>query len=200
MLAGVSTLMGITTAQTQFPVALHYSTRTDEISDLGATMFHGAIAEPSGRIFNCTMMVTGIMIMAGAVCSCVTHRSRLFMLLTLLLGTGVLGVGIFPRTHHEVHQVLSMVTFISGGFAAASSSMVTRGPFRYIAIVLGLTTLTSVAIGPTLLVGILGGGGVERWVAYPIVLWMVGYGGYVLGTAGHGAGATRCMSEVDASR
>jgi hypothetical protein len=28
---------------------------------------------------------------------------------------------------------------------------------------------------------ILGAGGAERWVAYPIVLWLVVFGGYLIG-------------------
>jgi len=28
---------------------------------------------------------------------------------------------------------------------------------------------------------ILGGGGVERWVAYPIVIWLIGFGEYLPG-------------------
>lgn len=27
----------------------------------------------------------------------------------------------------------------------------------------------------------LGVGGAERWVAYPVILWLLGYGGYVAG-------------------
>ncbi|WP_254662945.1 hypothetical protein [Haladaptatus sp. W1] len=28
---------------------------------------------------------------------------------------------------------------------------------------------------------VLGSGGVERWVAYPLLLWVTGFGGYLLG-------------------
>jgi hypothetical protein len=31
------------------------------------------------------------------------------------------------------------------------------------------------------LIPILGDGGTERWVAYPVVLWMTGFGGCLLG-------------------
>ncbi|HPR66147.1 MAG TPA: hypothetical protein PLM24_03325, partial [Methanothrix sp.] len=29
----------------------------------------------------------------------------------------------------------------------------------------------------------LGIGGLERWVAYPVVLWTVGFGGYLMGSS-----------------
>ena len=38
----------------------------------------------------------------------------------------------------------------------------------------------------TPLVDELGDGGIERWVAYPVVLWLVAFGGYL---AGRGSGA-----------
>ena len=60
-----------------------------------------------------------------------------------------------------------------------------RRPFRYVSAVLGATGLLSLAIAmagdATPLVDELGDGGIERWVAYPVVLWLVAYGGFLLG-------------------
>ncbi len=30
----------------------------------------------------------------------------------------------------------------------------------------------------------MGSGGVERWVVYPLLLWLTGFGGYLLGIGG----------------
>lgn len=50
---------------------------------------------------------------------------------------------------------------------------------------LGVISLGSLAFGifgtGTKVFEELGDGGVERWVAYPIILWMVTYGGYLAG-------------------
>lgn len=187
LLAGIVILMGIITAETQYPVELHYSTRANEISNLGeARPGHGVSAETSAVIFDSTMVLTGAMILAGAVLSHQAHHSLVFSILILLLGVGVVGVGLFPENHHQMHKFFSMVIFLFGGLSAAFSAIVTRGAFRYIALLLGLTSLICFAIGMNVLLHLLGPGGTERWVAYPIVLWLNGYGGYVL--AGTSAG------------
>lgn len=40
--------------------------------------------------------------------------------------------------------------------------------------------LTGVLLSGTLADTKLGSGGVERWIAYPTVLWLVAFGGYLL--------------------
>ena len=44
---------------------------------------------------------------------------------------------------------------------------------------LGMTTLVF-WFGAGFFILILGMGGTERWVAYPVVLWMAGYVGYLM--------------------
>jgi hypothetical membrane protein len=182
LLAGVFILMGIITAETQYPSHLHYSTRTNEISDLGATVPpHSIITEPSAHIFDTVMIVTGLMLIAGAIFSYSAHRRKVFAALALLLGIGVLGVGIFPGNHHDIHRIFSMIAFLFGGLAAVMSYRAVKGPFRFIVLLLGSTTLLTLFVGTAVLTNTLGAGGIERWIAYPVVLWMVCYGGYVLG-------------------
>lgn len=50
--------------------------------------------------------------------------------------------------------------------------------------ILGIIALVF-AIGPyvTPAVAFLGVGGAERWVVYPLVLWLIGFGGYLMGTS-----------------
>ena len=185
--AGVVILMGIITAEALFPVA--YSTSQNTISDLGSTWNPGRIVrEPSATIFNATMLVTGAMI-AGATVALYRATGRRALWIALgLLGIGVLGVGIFPGTelHGEpvttgVHPLVSMLTFISGALAALLAARITSAPFRAISAVLGLVALASLVLSGVLGSTDLGDGGVERWVAYPVVLWLVAFGGYLMG-------------------
>jgi hypothetical membrane protein len=182
LLSGVFILMGIITSETQYPRSLGYSTRSNEISDLGATQPpHSVITQPSAHLFDFTMILVGLMLIAAAVILFVaTHR--LFTIFTLLLGIGVLGVGLFPGNYHNVHRVFSLDAFLFGGLAAAFSYRLPGRAFRYIALMLGLTTLFFLFIGTATLANVLGDGGIERWIAYPVVLWMVCLGGYILGT------------------
>lgn len=181
LLAGVFILMGIITAEAMYPSYLHYSTRDNEISDLGATAPpHSIITQPSAHIFDFTMILTGLMIIIGSICLYKAANHKLFTLFALLLGLGVLGVGVFPQTHFRLHTLSSMVAFLFGGLVAALSYRAATGAFRYVALLLGLTTLFVLFIGTAVLANVLGDG-LERWIAYPVVLWMVCYGGYTLG-------------------
>lgn len=77
----------------------------------------------------------------------------------------------------------SMLTFISGGFCAFTSFKVVSLPFKYISILFGSITLLTfimAVFASGLLISFIGVGGLERWVAYPIMLWLTGFGGYLM--------------------
>ena len=164
--------MGIITAEALYPAP--YNTAENTISDLGGAMPSegGIVLQPSATIFDTTMLVTGPMIIIGAYLA--------------LLGIGVLGVGIFPGYVPFMHPSLALTAFVSGGVAAIMASKVAGPPFRYISIVLGVATLVSVVLGFIFLdewsfVAALGEGGIERWIAYPVVLWLTMFGAYLMG-------------------
>jgi hypothetical membrane protein len=183
LIAGVIILMGIITAEALYPAV--YTTHENEISDLGATRPpNSIILQPSATIFNTVMMITGLMILSSTY---FLHQSFSTLRVTVsvvLLGLGVLGVGIFPGNREAIHPLLALTAFISGGFAAVLSFKVQGSPFRYVSIFLGSATLLSLVVGLlgdiTPIFSAMGDGGVERWIAYPTVLWMVGFGGYLM--------------------
>ena len=118
------------------------------------------------------------------------HRAYERWVVTVPLGLfalGVFGVGVFPGNRVPWHALFALLTFIAGGVAAILSSRVVTAPFRYLCITFGglsLGTLASVFVlgdaNPLLVLGL---GGVERWVVYPILLWATGFGGYLMGAA-----------------
>lgn len=184
VLAASGILMGIITGEALYPAV--YTTHDNEISDLGATRPPDSIIlQPSATIFNVTMIVAGIAIMAGAWLTYLGHRSRRALISVGLLGFGALGVGVFPGNNPGFHPLFALLTFVSGGIAAVLVAPLLAAPFRYVSVGLGITALGSLAFGVfgtgTKVFEELGDGGVERWVAYPIILWMVTYGGYLAG-------------------
>jgi hypothetical membrane protein len=187
ILAGATILMAIVTGEALFPAA--YTTSQNTISDLGSTWQPGDIVrEPSATIFNTAMLASGAMIVAAAATYWRAYRSRSVAIALLLLGVGMLGVGLFPGTEiggHPstagLHPPLSMLTFIAGGLCGVLAYRVTTAPFRYVSATLGLVSLGSLVLSGPLAATDLGAGGVERWVAYPVVLWVVAFGGYLLG-------------------
>ena len=177
--AGATILMGIITAEALYTAP--YNTRM-EISDLGASET-GVILHPSSSIFNATMLVTGAMIIIAAYFVHRAFHRRAVTIPTGLLGIGVLGVGIFPGNIHPQHPLFAFTAFLAGGLAVLLSYKVTPQPLRSIFAIMGavslLFTVASVVVlewGPFARLDL---GGVERWMVYPVVLWLVGFGGYV---------------------
>ena len=58
-----------------------------------------------------------------------------------------------------------------------------KSPLSYLAVVLGLLSLISLALfGLGIYLG-LGAGGMERMIAYPTLLWALGFGGHLIGSS-----------------
>lgn len=180
-LAGTIAFLGIITAEVLYP---GYSTRQD-ISDLGSTVPPDpVIQEPSATIFNTAMMLTGLLILSGTYLVYRGLDRRLFTALLALLGIGILGVGIFPGNIMPWHGLFALLTFISGGLTVATSSRVVKSPFKYLCLILGVFSLVVLATAVFLVESnpllFLGSGGVERWVAYPLLIWLIGFGGHLM--------------------
>ncbi len=181
-LAGAVILMGVISAEALYPAV--YTTHDNEISDLGATRPpNSVILQPSARIFNLTMIVSGSMILAAAVLLQRVAAPRRVYLALGLLGAGLLGVGVFPGNVGSVHPWFAFAAFVFGGIAAVTSARMQPAPARYLSGALGLVTLASlgfalIAQGSALFERF-GDGGVERWIAYPAVLWLVAFGGFL---------------------
>ncbi len=185
-LAGTVILMGIITAEAFYPRP--YSTAANEISDLGGTEPPNSLVfQPSAAVFDSSMIVVGLLVIAG---SWFVHRALTRRSVTIpiaLLGVGALGVGIFPGNTGTPHALFAMLTFVAGGVAALTGSRVATPPFRYLSILLGAASLVSLVaylfLGDSNPMAGLGIGGIERWIVYPIVLWVTAFGGYLAGRA-----------------
>lgn len=178
-LAGTVILFGILLAEIFYPVP--YSISKNMISNLGATPPPNSVSyQPSASIFDTSMIVAGILILAGAFLAR-TKIKRLILIPAIGMGIGAIGVGIFPAYHVFDHPVSALVAFFFGGLAALLSSSVLSAPYKYIAIILGLISLLFLFLGillPETVVPVLGRGGVERIVAYSEVIWLLGFGAY----------------------
>ena len=180
--SGAIVLIGIITAEAFYPSG--YSTFKNEISDLGATRQPNSVSfEPSSTIFNTIMLLAGIMVLVASFFQHKYFKKLLFTIPAILFGLGLVGVGIFPGNVRPYHGMAAMLTFLSGGFCAITSFKIVTLPFKYISILHGsvalLTWFTAVFASATL-ISFIGIGGLERWVAYPIMFWLTGFGGYLM--------------------
>jgi hypothetical membrane protein len=176
--AGVVALMGIITAEAYYPTI--YSTATNEISDLGSTRPpNPVIYQPSATIFNVTMIVVGLLVLTAVNCLRIVKTRKLFIVPLALFGLGILGVGLFPG-NTTPHPYFALLTFTAGGISAILSAKIVTGPFKYASIALGAVALVALFFAGVFIPH-LGDGGTERWIAYPITMWLTGLGGYYLG-------------------
>jgi hypothetical membrane protein len=193
LVAGAVILMGIITAEALYPAA--YTTGGNEISDLGGTEPpEGLVLQPSATIFDLAMIVSGVLLL-GAALGLQAGLGRMPVTLAVAaVGVGALGVGIFPGNTGGIHGLFAMLTFIGGGIAAIVTARVTQPPFRFLSALLGIIALAT--LGSYILLGDgsplagLGIGGIERWVAYPIVIWVIGFGGYLSAWTGRPSAGT----------
>lgn len=163
-----------------------YSVSANYISDLGVW------SKPSAVIFNPSIMLFGLFILASSYFIFKQFGMRPVTALLVSSGAGTLGVGIFPENTFIIngipiiHGVAALLAFAGGALAAITAYKITKPPLRYISIILGLTSLTvlfllvltrdSGGLG-------LGVGALERIVVYPNLIWMIGFGGYLLGNS-----------------
>jgi hypothetical membrane protein len=187
-LGGATVLMGIITAEALYPAAAAYNTHTSTVSDLAALRPENIVQQPSATIFNLTMILAGTAI---ACAGWLLHRagdSRRMTIPVALLGLGMVGVGFVPGNHLAVHQLFAMTAFVAGGVGAILTAKLHTGALRLIHISLGIVALTALLVALFLLnwgpVAHLGEGGVERWVVYPVVLWVVTLGASLAATGG----------------
>jgi hypothetical membrane protein len=180
--AGATTILGIITAEALFPGS--YSTGANEISDLGGRAGQDGPVS-SATIFNGALVTAGLLTLGAALALWRASADRVLAGLLAVLAAGLVAVGLLPGGTGWTHQAAALVVFVAGGSAALASGRSARPPFRYLAFAIGAASLIVLVVylvvrSDAPLPG-LGVGGLERWVAYPLLLWCVGFGGYLMG-------------------
>lgn len=171
-IASVQCVLGIITAETLYP---GYSTSENYISDLGVG--------PSALVFNSSVFLLGAIIVAGVYFFQRAFGSRLLTILLILTGVGAMGVGLFPENFGILHVVASLITFLFGGLTAILSYRLVKPPLSYFSVILGVVSLAALVLfGSGNYMG-LGKGGMERMVAYPALLWAVGFSSHLIGSS-----------------
>jgi hypothetical membrane protein len=175
---------------TQLAWTTPYSLANNDISDLGEVHCSFDFGEgvyvcsPWHSVFNVSVILLGILVIAGVVAVLPAFSSRISARAGLglfgLLGIGAILVGAFPAdVTPGVHILGSLFAFIGGGVAMILLSGAGSVPLRWrsyrpyslasgiVALVAFVIFLASPTYGP------LGSGGVERVIVAPILLWLV---------------------------
>jgi hypothetical membrane protein len=168
---------------TQFTIVLFvaearyagYSISGNVISDLGVGS--------TGPLFNTSIVMLGIAVIASAYFLYQGFGSRVFSILTALTGIGALLVGIFNENFGSIHGYASDIAFLAGPLTAIYAYRFEKPPMKYFSVVLGIVSFVAIVFyrGGYTSFADLGAGGWERMIAYPFILWGIGFGGYLIG-------------------
>ena len=174
---GVGFLLLITALEAIYP---GYSVHANTISDLlaiGTTT--SLIGEPLAFVIAVSWMVGGYYAFRDS-------GKKAMRVLNVLPGTGLLLAVLSPENVNvAIHSVGAVLAFIPGGIALILSYRTIRSPFRYFAAFLGALSLLGTVVefgayNAALVQQTLGPGGWERIIIYPVMIWSIGFGSYLL--------------------
>ncbi len=170
VVGGVLCILGIIIAEALYP---GYSTSENYISDLGVG--------PSALIFNSSIFLLGVLTISCAYFIHKAFNSIPFSMMLAITGIGAMGVGLFTEDAGVLHTVFSLITFLFGGILAIVSYKFQKPPLSYVSVVLGFVSLVALVLFASGTYLDLGKGGMERLIAYPVLLWAVSFGGHLIG-------------------
>ncbi|WP_458188214.1 DUF998 domain-containing protein [Haladaptatus sp. NG-WS-4] len=158
------------------------------ISDLG-------VFSETALLFNASLVVGGVFNILGGYFFYRSHDTRWLMGLFALAGIGAIGAGVFTLDDPTgLHGLFALLAFLFFNVQAIASATRLSGPMKVLSIfagVLGIAFVVLMALGDggnTALFGPIGHGGTERMIVYPPMMWLMVFGGYLLGSREDEAG------------
>ena len=177
-IGAVQFILGMLISEFLYP---GYSASMNYISDLGATCRTTCIIhQPSASIFNTSISLLGVLALVSSYFIWREFHNRSISLLLGLSGIGMVGVGLFPETAGIIHLIASFIAFFFGGLSAIATYKLVKAPFAYLSVLMGMISLIALALFISEIFLGLGPGGMERMIAYPLLLWVIGFGGNLM--------------------
>ena len=173
---GAGFLLLVTVLEAIYP---GYSVHANTISDLlaiGTTT--SSIGEPLAFLIAVSWILGGYYAYSDG--------GKKMRVLTVLPGIGLLLAVLSPENVNVgIHSVGAVLAFIPGGIVVILSYRTIRSPFRYFAAFLGALSLLGTVVefgayNSALMQQTLGPGGWERVIIYPVMIWLIGFGSYLL--------------------
>lgn len=169
-------------------VAPGYSMHDNAISDLG-------VIGETRLFFNASLVTIGLFNFLAGYYFVRIHGDRRLMVVFFAAGVGAMGAGLVPLDSPlGIHGPFALLAFLFFNLEAILCARLVPNPLRTISVVAGAVGLVFLAvmvlvdshvIDPS---GTIGHGGVERMIAFPMLIWMTIFGGYLLQTPAPGAG------------
>jgi len=184
---GIGVLMSIITNEALYPAARHYNTFANTISDLGGTEPPNSyMVQPNRAMFIATMAVGGALVLLSTYLLWPGVARPRISIGLLVFGASLVGLAVFPGNVPTWHPWIALTCFMAGAITAIMSRKVLHAPVTYFAVALGAIALVATVAGLESFEGTgpqewIGLGGVERWIAYPVLMWLVIFGTALMG-------------------
>lgn len=164
-----------------------YDLQGGAISDLGTL-------PETAALFNLSLVAVGVLNVAGGLLLFRAADRGWIIPVFAVAGLGAAGAGLFPLNASELHGLFALVAFLFFNIEAIACASLVSGPMRWVSVLAGLIGLVFVAVmiigdgGNPAIFGAIGHGGAERMIVYPAMLWMLAFGGCLMGTREEVAG------------
>jgi len=162
-------------------MAPNYDFGGGAISDLG-------VIPETALLFNTSLVLVGVLNVVGGYYFYRSHGARWILATFLLAGLGAVVAGVFPLDAGGLHSLGALFAFLFFNVQALASATRLSGAMKAMAVLAGVLGLVFVGLmvvgdaGNAAAFGPFGHGGTERMIVYPVMLWLVAFGGYLLGT------------------
>jgi hypothetical membrane protein len=163
-------------------MAPNYEVGPSAISDLG-------VLPETALLFNASLVVVGVLNVAAGALLYRVHGSRRLLVPFVLAGVGAAGAGLFTLDDSGVHGLFALLAFVFFNVQALAVATRLTGGMRVVSVLAGLVGLAFVVVmavgdaGNPAVFGPIGHGGAERLIVYPPMVWLMAFGGFLLGDA-----------------
>lgn len=168
-IAATQFVLGLIVAEALYP---GYSISNNYISDLGVG--------PSAMVFNVSIFILGLLSLIGTYFFQRAFDLKAVTILLTIAAVAAMGVGIFTENSGPMHVFASFFVFLFSGLSAIFSYRLMKHPFSIIVILLGVMSLLALILYIGNFYFGLGVGGMERMIVYPILIWMIGFGSFLI--------------------
>lgn len=158
-----------------------YDFQGGAISDLG-------VFPETALLFNGSLFLVGLFNLLGGYAFYRIHGKRWLFSVFALAGVGAIVAGLVPLDAGDLHTLGALLAFVFFNVQAIGTATRLTGVMRALAVLTGTIGLVFVGVmivgdgGNAAVFGPIGHGGAERIIIYPVMIWLVAFGGYLLGT------------------
>ena len=156
-----------------------YDFRAAAISGLG-------VVPETALLFNTSLVLVGVLNLVGGYLFYRTHGKRWLVAIFARAGIGAVGAELFPLDMGGLHGLFALLAFPFFNVQALGTATRLDSVMQALSVLaggMGLVFVVLMALGDAgnaAAFGPIGHGGTERMIVYPVMLWLVAFGGYLL--------------------